>query len=158
MGYHVEEIEDDLDMRDLALYGQNIGVSHVHHYGFQVFSLFERHAREESPKGAGFSVFANPNHSPSLVVENHRQIAVAFADGDLVYGQDTKPLIIGLPVVSLQELLIDSLDCFSVQSPMKGHLLDSHNPAKLVNITRQSLDYSQERIEQIEFFDRNLLT
>ena len=158
LGYHVEEVEDDLDMRDLALHGQDIGGPHVHHHGFQLLPLFGRHAREESPKGPGFSVFAHPNHTPGLVVENHRQIAVAFADGDLVYGQNAKPLIIGLPVFFLQGLLVDSLDCFPIQPQMTSHLLDSHNPAELVNITRQSLGDSQVRIEQIELFDGNLLT
>jgi hypothetical protein len=158
LGYHMEEIEDDLDMRNLALDGQDIGIPHIHHYGLQAFSLFGRHGREESPKSPGFSVFAHPNHSPGLVVENHSQVAVAFADGDLVYGQDTKPLIIGCPVVSLQELLIDSLDCFPVQTQMTSYPLDSHKLAKLVNVTRQSLGHPQIRIEEIEFFDGNLLT
>ena len=154
----MEEVEDDFDMRDLALYGQDIGIPHVHHHGFQVFSLFGHHAREESPKGPGFSVFAHPNHSPGLVVQDHRQVAVAFADGDFVYGQGTKPLIIGLPIVSLQELLIDSLDCFPIQSQMTSRLLDCHNPAELVNIARQSLGHPHVRVEKIELFDGNLLT
>jgi len=158
LGYHMEEVEDDLDMRNLALYGQDIGVPHVHHHGFQVFSLFGSHAREESPKGPGFSVFAHPNHSPGLVVQDYRQVAVAFADGDFVYGQDAEPLIIGLPVLFLQELLIDSLDCFPVQSQMTSHLLDGHDLAELENITRQSLGHPQVRIEKIELFDGNLLT
>jgi len=87
----MEEVEDDLDMRNLALCRQDIGIPHVHYHGFQVFSLLGRHAGEESPKGPGFPVFAHPNHSPALVVENHRQVAVAFADGDLVYGDDGIP-------------------------------------------------------------------
>jgi len=158
LGYHVEEIEDDLDMGNLALYGQDIGIPHVHHNGFQLFSLFGCHAREESLQCPGFSVFAHPNHSPGLVVENHRQVAVAFADGDLVYGQNTEPLTIGYPVVSLQKLLIDSLDRFPVQVQMTRHLLDSHKSAELVNVTRQSLGHPQIRIEKIELFDGNLLT
>jgi len=40
LGYHVEEIEDDLDMRDFLLDGFDIGIPHVHHNGFQLFSLF----------------------------------------------------------------------------------------------------------------------
>jgi len=102
LGYHMEEVEDDLDMRNLALYRQDIGIPHVHHHGFQVFSLSGCHAREESLQCPGFPVFAHPNHSPALVVENHRQVAVAFADGDLVYGQNAKPLIRGSRAVSVQ--------------------------------------------------------
>jgi len=158
LGYHVEEIEDELYMGNLAHYGQDIRIPHVHHHSFQVFSLFGGHTREESPKGPGFSVFAHQNHSSGLVVQDNRQVAAAFADGDLVYGQDTKPLIIGCPVVSLQELLIHSLDGFPVQAQMTGHLLDSHNPAELVNVTCQSLGHPHVRIEQIELFDGYLLT
>jgi len=154
----MEKIEDDLDMRNLALYGQDIGVPHVHHYGFQVFSLFGSHTREKSPKGPGFAVFAHPNHTPGLVVQDYRQVAVAFADGDLVYGQDAKPLIIGLPVLFLQELLIDSLDSLPIQSQMTSHLLDGHNLAEFEDITRQSLGHPHVRVEKIELFDGNLLT
>jgi len=158
LAYHMEEVENDLDMRHLALDSQDIGIPHIHHYGFQVFSLSGSHAREESPKGPGSAVLSDPNHTPGLVVQDHRQVAVAFADGDFVYGQDAKPLIIGLPVLFLQELLIDSLDCFPVQSQMTSHLLDGHDLAELENITRQSLGHPKVRVEQIELFDRNLLT
>ena len=157
LGHHMEEVENDLDMRDLGPNGQDIGIPHVHHYRFQLLSLFGSHTREESPKGAGFAVFAHPNHTPCLVVQDHRQIAVAFADGDFVYGQDAKPLIIGLPVLFLQELLIDSLDCFPVQSQMTSHLLDGHNLAELEDITRQSLGHPHVRIEKAELLDGYLL-
>jgi len=158
LAYHMEEVENDLDMRNLALDSQDIGIPHVHDHSFQVFSLFGSHAREESPKGPGSAVFAHPNHTPGLVVQDHRQVAVAFADGDFVYGQDAEPLILGLPVLLFQELLVDSLDCFPVQSQMTSHLLDGHDFAESENITRQSLGHPKVRVEEIELFDRNLLT
>ncbi len=157
LAHHMEQVEDDLDMRDFALDGQDIGVPHIHHHRFQLLPLSGSHTREESPKGPGFSVFAHPNHTPSLVIQDHRQVAVTFADGDFVYGQDAKPLIIGLPVLLLQQLPIDSPDCFPVQSQMRRYLLDGHNLAELENITRQSLGHPQVRIEQIELLDRNLV-
>jgi len=154
----MEEDKDVLDMRNLALYSQNIGALHVHHNGSQVFSPFACHAREEPPKGSGFSVFAHPDHSPGLVVQDHCQVAVSFADGDLVYGQDAKILIIGLSIVPHQKLLVHSPDCFPVKVQMKRHLLDSHEFAKLVNVMQQSLGHPQIRIEKMRLFDGNLLT
>jgi hypothetical protein len=41
---------------------------------------------------------------------------------------------------------------------MTSHLLDSHNPAEIVNVTRQSLGHPHVRIEKFELFDGNLLT
>lgn len=156
--HHMEEVENDLDMRDLGPHGQDIGIPHVHHHRFQLLSLLGTHTREESPQGSGFAVLAHPNNTPCLVVQDHRHVAVAFADGDFVDGQDAKPLIIGLPMLSLQELLIDGLDCFPVQSQMAGDFLDGHDFAEFENITRQPLGHPQVRIEQIELFDGNLLT
>ena len=157
LGHHMEEVENDLDMRDLGPNGQDIGIPHVHHYRFQLLSLFGSHTREESPKGAGFAVFAYPNHTPSLVVQNHRQIAAAFADGDFVDSQDAKPLIICLSILSLQELLIDGLDRFPVQPQMTGYFLDGHDLREFENITRQSLGHPQVRIEKAELLDGDLL-
>ncbi len=51
----------------------------------------------------------------SLVIQNHFQVAVASADGDFVYSQDTKALMIGLPIGFFHELPVDRLDCFPVQ-------------------------------------------
>jgi len=44
----------------------------------QLLSLLPTHAREKSPQGSRFAVFADPNHTAGLVVQNHGQIAVAF--------------------------------------------------------------------------------
>jgi hypothetical protein len=41
---------------------------------------------------------------------------------------------------------------------MTRHLLDGHDLAELENITRQSLGHPKVGVEEIELFDRNLLT
>jgi len=134
LGHHMEQIEDDLDMRDFCLHGQDIGIPHIHHHSFQLLPLLPAHAREKSLQGLGFAVFAHPNHTPGLVVQDHGQVAVAFVDGHFV----------------------DGLDRFPVQSQMADHLLDGHNLAEFEDITRQPLGHPQVRIEEIELFDGSL--
>ena len=72
-------------------------------------------------------------------------------------GQDAKPLIIGLPVFFLQELLIDSLDCFPVQSQMTTHILDHHDFADFEDIERQPFGHPHVRPDKIDLFGGNLL-
>jgi hypothetical protein len=159
LGHDMKQVENDLDVGDFCLHGQDIGVPHIHHHGFQILPLLPAHAREKSLQASGFAVLANPNHPPGLVVENHRQVAVTFADRDFVDGQDAKPSIVGLPIGVLQELLlVDGLDCFSVQSQMARDFLDGHDLCQFENIARQSLGHPQVGIEEIEFFEGNLLT
>jgi hypothetical protein len=155
---HMEEVEDDLDMRDQTLDSQDIGVPHVHDHRFQFLPLFLTHTQKESPQGSGFSVFSYPDHTSSLVIQNHCQVAVTFADRDFVYSQDTKTLIIGLPICFFQELLVDRLDCFPVQPQMAGDLLNGQDSAKLEYIPGQSPGHPQVRVEELQLLDRNLLT
>jgi hypothetical protein len=41
---------------------------------------------------------------------------------------------------------------------MTSYLLDSHNLAKIEDITRQSLGHPKVRVEKVQLFDGNLLT
>jgi len=157
LSHHMEQIEDDLDMRDFCLHGHDIGIPHIHHHSFQLVPLLPAHAREKSLQGLGFAVFAHPNHTPGLVVQDYGQVAVAFVDGHFVDGQDAKSLIVGLPILFLQALQIDGLDRFPVQSQMADHLLDGHNLAEFEDITRQPLGHPQVGIVEVELLDRSLL-
>lgn len=114
LGHDMEQVEDDLDVRYFRPHGYDIGVPHIHHHGFQLLSPFPLHAREKSLQGSRFAVLADPNHTASLVIQDHGQIAVTFADRDFVDGQDAKPLIVGLAELFFQELVIDGFDCFPV--------------------------------------------
>jgi hypothetical protein len=156
--HHMKQVEDDGHMRDFLLDGQNIGFPHIHNDGVQSLSLTIRHSRKEPFKRSCLAIFAHPDHSASLIVQNDRQIAVAFADRDLVDGQDAKSLIIGLTIVLFQKPAIDGFDRFPVQSQMFGHLLDSHEPAQFVNIPSQSVGDPQIGIEQIQVLDQDTLT
>jgi len=39
LGYDMKQVENDLDVRDFRLHGQDIGVPHIHHHGFQPLPL-----------------------------------------------------------------------------------------------------------------------
>jgi len=150
--------KNDLDVRGFGLHRHDLGVPNVHHYSFQLLPLLLTHAREKAQEVSCFAVFADPNHQAGLAVENYGQVAVTFAHGDFVDGQDAKPLVIGLPKLFFQELLVDSLDCCQVQPHMTGGFLDSHELAEVENITRQSAGHPQIRVEKLQLFGRNLLT
>ena len=157
LGHDMKQVENDLDVRDFRPYGHDIRVPHIHHHGFQRLSLHPAHAREKSPEGSRFAVFADPNHTAGLVIQDHGQIAVAFADRDFVDGQDAKPPVVGLPKLFFQELLIDGFDRFPVQSQMAGDLLDGHDLREPKDIARQPLGHPQIGIEKIQLLDGSLL-
>ena len=157
LGHDMKQVENYLDMGDFRSHGHDIGVPHIHYHCFQLLPLLPAHTREKSPEGSRFSVFSDPNHTAALVVQDHGQIAVAFADRDFVDGQDTKPSIVGLAELFFQELLVDGFDRFPVQSQMSGDLLDGHDLREPENITCQPLGHPQIGIEEIELFDGSLL-
>jgi len=156
LGHDMKKVENDLDMGDFCLDGQDIGVPHIHHHGFQMLPLLPAHAREKSLQGSRFAVLADPNHPPRLVVENHRQVAVTFADRDFVHSQDAEPSIVGLPIGLFQEVLVDGLDRFPVQSQMAGDFLDGHDLRQFEDIACQPLGHPQVGMKNVELFERSL--
>lgn len=112
LSYDMKQVESELELRDFRLDGNDIGVPHIHHHGFQRLPLFPAPTREKSQKTPGSSVFSDPNHTTSPVIQERYQISVAFADGDFVDGQEAKASIVGLPELFFQELLVSSFDRF----------------------------------------------
>lgn len=153
LGHDMKQVEDNFHMREALLDRQDRGIPHIHHNGFQSLPLFFGYARKEFLQGPGFSVFAYPEDSPCQVVQNHRQVAMALADGNLVDGQDAKSLVVGSAIWSFQEPLVDGFDRFPIQPQMPGHLSDGHDLAQLVDVVSQSFGDPEIRIEQIEIFD-----
>ena len=154
----MKQVENDFGMGNFLLDGQDKGVPHIHHNGFQGLPLLSVHAREEFLQGASFAVFSHPDHSPRQVVQDHRQVAMAFLDGDLVDRQDSESLVVGLTILFLQKTLVDDFDRFPIQPQMVGHFLDRHDLAEFVNIASQSFGHSKVGIEEIEVLDGNTLT
>lgn len=135
------------------LHRQDIGIPHIHDDGLQGLALPFAHAGKESLQGASFSVFSHPGHPSRQVVQDHRQVTVAFADGDLVDGQDMQPLVVGLAIFLFQKPLVDDFDGFPIQPQMVGHLLNCHDLAELVDVAGQSFGDPQVGIEQLQLFD-----
>lgn len=157
LGHYMKQVENDFDMGNFLLDGQDKGVPHIHYHGFQGLPLLFVHGREEFLQGASFAVFSHPDHSPRQVVQDHREVAMAFSDGDLVDGQDSESLGVGLTILFLQKTLVDGFDRFPIQPQVLGHLLEGRDLAELVNIASQSCGHSKVGIEQIEALDGNAL-
>jgi len=74
-------------------------------------------------------MLTNVNDATGCVVQHHGQVAVALADGDLIHGQNTKPVKIRLAIVGFQILLVDVFDRFPVQLEVPGDIGDGHHLA-----------------------------
>jgi len=82
---------------------------------------------------------------------------VALADGDLVDSQNTKPLVIGLSILLLQEVFVDLSDSLPVQSQMIGDFFDGQHLAEFVNIAGQSFCHPLIGNKQIQLFGQDAL-
>jgi hypothetical protein len=112
--------------------------------------LFFGNGRKELFQSPGFLAFVHPEGSPC-------QVAMALADGNLVDGQDRKPLVVVLVILSFQKPLIDGFDRFPIQPQMPGHISDGQALAQLVEVTGQSFVDLEIRTAQTELFDGGLL-
>jgi len=151
-------MKDDLGKRNLALNGQDIRYSHIRHHCFYFLPLFLAYAKKESVKSLGSSALSHPDHLSGLVIQHYYQVTVAFADKDIVLGEDMRSPIIGLPMFFTQELQVDGLDFFPVQFQMTVQFLNSYDLTGLEFILGQSSRGPEAWIEEIQLLDRNLLT
>jgi hypothetical protein len=108
--YDMKKVEDNLHVGDFLLDRFDIGVPHIHDDGFQSFPLLSSHLVEKTAEGPGFAVLADPDDSSAQIIQDHGQIAVSLADGDLVDGQNSEAFEVGLAVLSFQKELVDVLD------------------------------------------------
>ena len=100
---------------------------------------------------------ANVNDTAGLVVQHHGQVAVALADGDLIHGQDAKPVIIRLAILGFQIVFVDVFDRFPVQLKMPGNVGDGHHLAQLIDLSGQPSGHSQIRVKEFQLFDADAL-
>lgn len=155
VGDDMKKIEDDLDMRDFLLDGFDVRIPHVHGYGFQPLPVAFGHLGEETIQGFGSPVLPNPDHTSSLVIENHGQVTMAFADGDLVDRQDPDAAGVDLSILEFQEVLVDPSDSLPVQSQMLGHFLDCQHLAEFVDVKGQAFCDSLAGGEKLQVFDND---
>jgi len=150
LGNDMEEIEDDLDMRDFLADGLDIRIPHVHDHGLQRFPVAPGHLIEKATQGLCPAVLSGPEDTSSLVIQNYSQVAVTFSDGDLVDGQNPNPAGIGLAVLSFQEVLVDLTDGLLVQSQMFGHFFNGQHLAELVDVEGKPMCHPWTGSKEIE--------
>ena len=151
----MKKIEDDLDMRDFLLDSLDVRIPHVHDDGFQFFPVATGHFVEETAQGFGSPVLPHPDHTAPLVIQNHGQVTMALADGDLVDRQDPDSARVDLSILELQEVLVDPPDSLPVQPQMIGHFLDRHHLAEFVGVEGQTLCDPLTGSEKIQVFDND---
>ena len=94
-------------------------------------------------------MLSDKQHAPADIVEDHGQVAVALADGDLVDRQKAQPIELGLAVVLFQIMFVDGLDRLPVQSQMASHFGYGHRSAQLVNVAGQPGGHPQIGMKQL---------
>jgi len=145
--HDMKQLKENFNMGDPLLDRQDRGIPHIH---LQLFPLIFVNGRKELFQGLCFSVFVHPEDLP-------RQVEMAFADKNLVDGQDTKPIIVGLALFFFQEPLVNGFDRFPIQLQMPSYPSDGENLAQLVDGVSQSFVDLEIRIEQTELFDGSLV-
>ena len=100
---------------------------------------------------------ANINDTAGLVVQHHGQVAVALADGDLIHGQDAKPVTIRLAILGFQIVFVDVFDRFPVQLKMPGNVGDGHHLAQLMDLSGQPPGHPQIRVKDFQLLDADAL-
>jgi len=155
VGDNMKKIEDNLDMRDFLLDSLDVRIPHVHDDSFQPFPVAARHLVEETAQGFGSPMFSHPDHTSSLVIQNHGQVTVALADGNLVDRQDPDSASVDLPILEFQEVFVDPSDSLPVQTQMIGHFLDRHHLAEFVDVKSQAFCDPPAGSEEVQVFDNN---
>jgi hypothetical protein len=73
-------------------------------------------------------------HGPSVQIQNHREIAMSFADGYLVDGDAPEFLEVRPAIAPHKASLLDILDHVPTHPQMMGHVPDRHVPTQLQGI------------------------
>lgn len=105
---------------------------------------------EKPIQGLGLAVPADIYNPAGLVVQNHRQVAVALADRDLVDGKDAKRVKIRLAIMGLKIKFVDILDGLPIQLKVPGDVGNGHQLAHLVDLHRQPFRHPQVRVKKLQ--------
>jgi hypothetical protein len=84
--------------------------------------LFAFQLIEKPLKRFGFSIFADKHDTAAEIVQDDSQIVVAFSQRDFVNGQDTQPVIVGLPEIAFEVVFVDGFYRFPIQAQMIGNV------------------------------------
>ena len=90
VGDHMKQIEHDFGLRHFFLTALMNGSHMSITTASMPASCFAAELIEEAFQRVGLAVFSDIDHPAAQIIQDHGQIAMTLADGDLVYGQNTQ--------------------------------------------------------------------
>src|SRR5258707_5217570 len=139
MAHDVELVEQDRRMRRFVLRDIAEWLPHVHHGELDLAALLEpQPVVERRHAGLGTILAAEPDRPLADQVADHDAIAVAFADGDLVDADRSRPGRTGTLELGPHVLHLQCLDRLPVQLEFLGDIADRCLPAAAADIERKA--------------------
>ena len=121
----MEQIEDDFSLRQFFLtaliYGSHISMT--------IASMALRCLTVNLLKNLSRiwpCALCDKDHAATQIVQDDSHVALTFSDGDLVYSQKAKPLVVELTIIALQIKLVDGFNRFPIQAQVSSHLGYGH--------------------------------
>jgi phosphatidylethanolamine/phosphatidyl-N-methylethanolamine N-methyltransferase len=134
---HVEVIEHDGRMGQIAGHGGDVGLGHVHCNGLDTCSGgFE--SSPERFQGIGTLAFTDEDHCPTVKVEHDCEVSMPSTNTDLINGDALEGLQRRVGEVLLQRPLLNLFNRVLTDPEVVSHILHAHVPGKLENIALES--------------------
>ena len=136
----VEQLDDVEVVEDMHRPGQvvahrpDVGRRHVGGHGLDLGTRTPQPLPERL-QGVGAFAVADEHDRPGEQVEDHGEVAVALADGDLIDGDLLELVQLGLAEAALEVAGLDVLDGVPTDLEVLGHVLDGHVPGQVQGIT-----------------------
>src|SRR5713101_4708441 len=152
----VEEL-DDMEVIEhvhrsgkVVAYGPDVGGRHV---GGDRDDLGPRPTQPPPKRLQGLDAFAvaDENHSPRAEVEDHRQVMMPLADGDLIDGDFLEFVQLGLAKATLQGMSLDVLDGVPTDLQVLRHVLDRHAAGQLQDVALETARVTFPGVGESEF-------
>jgi hypothetical protein len=129
--------------------GQDVGLRHVEGDRFDLRSR-RTQAAPEGIQGVGAFAVADEDDGAALEIEHHGEVAMSFADGDLVDGQQTQVLELGLRETLLQVPFLYVLDGVPADAEVLGHVLDGHVLGQAKSVAFEGMRVAATRIGEVD--------
>ncbi len=145
----VEVVEDMDDVGKVVADGPDVGLAHVGGHGPDLGPR-----RPQPPpewlQGLDSLAIADKNHSPGNKVQDHREVIVSFANGDLVNGDLLQLPQLRCAKPPLKRRRLDGLDRVPTHLQVLGNRLDGHVTRQIEGITLEGPRVTLARVGEAQ--------
>lgn len=149
--HHMEQVVHHFGLRAVSLHFQVESGVHVHGYRLDVLAMLTEPLEEWANRLAAFAV-ANPQHACSLGIHDHRGVAMALVQGELVHHQ--APEVAGLDGACLrfQAAFVEGLEGVPMQAGKLADVADGQYPQQALEPGLQTSSQAGSRLQPIDPF------